>query len=116
MKIEEEFRKLKPVFGKSIDKLWLNYLVEDSEGKKEIEDLLPILASQGLNENYEEKLILVPPTRTQAQGEYFIGNVEYADKEIYPFGLRENEWIQHICIFGRSGCGKTNLVFGLIKN
>ena len=109
MKIEKDFRKLKPVFGKSIDSLWMSYLLEEGEGKKEIESLLPILADQGLNHRYdEERIFLVPPKKEDAYGEYSLGTVEYAGREFYPFGLRENEWIQHVTIFGRSGCGKTN--------
>ena len=117
MAIEEDFKKLKPIFGKSIDSLWLNYLLEEDEGKKDIRNLLPILADQGLNYRYdEEKIFLVPPKKEDAYGEYQLGTVEYADKEFYSFGLRENEWIQHVSIFGRSGCGKTNLVFTIINN
>jgi len=33
---------------------------------------------------------------------------------LYPFGLREDEFIQHIDIFGRSGSGKTNLAYSLL--
>lgn len=115
--IEEQLRRLKPAYGKSIDSLWLSYLTEDSKGKKEIEEIVPILTMKGLNESYDEdKINLVPPSQQQADGEYRIGNVEYADKGFYPFGLREDEWIQHLSIFGRSGSGKTNLVLGIIKS
>ncbi len=117
MKIEDEFKKLKPIFGKALDRLWMSYLLEEDEGKKEIENLLPILADQGLNcKYYEEGIFLNPPRKEDAYGEYPLGTVEYAGKEFYPFGLRENEWIQHISIFGRSGCGKTNLVFNIVNN
>jgi hypothetical protein len=34
---------------------------------------------------------------------------------LYPFALREKEWIQHVGIFGRSGGGKTNLGFLLVR-
>ncbi|MDD5551320.1 MAG: DUF87 domain-containing protein, partial [Candidatus Omnitrophica bacterium] len=79
-------------------------------------DLLPILSKQQLNETYhEDKIILPPPPKEQASGEYPIGDIEYADKTFYPFGLREDEWVQHLTIFGRSGSGKTNLVFGLVR-
>ena len=115
--IEEQFRKLKPAYGKIIDRLWLNYLLEDFKGKKEIANLLPILSMKGLNESYDiEKTNLVPPTEKDAYGEFYVGDVQYADKILYPFGLREDDWIQHVSIFGRSGSGKTNLVIGIIKS
>ena len=100
MDIKEDFKKLKPVFGRSIDSLWIDYLLEEDEGKKEIKNLLPILADQGLNDTYEEeKIFLVPPKKQDAYGEYPLGTVEYAEKKFYPFGLREDDWIQHLCIF-----------------
>jgi len=57
---------------------------------------------------------LVPPFQQQAWGDYPLGHVLYCGKQLYPFGLRENEWIQHMAILGRSGGGKTNLGFQLL--
>jgi hypothetical protein len=117
MKPEDYFRKLKPVMGIAIDRLWTSYLAEDEKGKKEIEELLPILAQKALNKDYNNGYnLLVPPSKELASGEYIIGDVEYADKKFYPFGLREDEWIQHLSIFGRTGSGKTNLVYQLLRN
>ena len=55
------------------------------------------------------------PSQSAAKGRYFLG--EIADKENgpYPFGLREDELIQHMAIFGRSGAGKTNTVALFLK-
>ncbi|MFH1613639.1 MAG: DUF87 domain-containing protein [Planctomycetota bacterium] len=39
----------------------------------------------------------------------------YAGKELYNFGLREDEWIQHTAILGRSGAGKTNVGFLILQ-
>jgi hypothetical protein len=47
---------------------------------------------------------------------YVLGNVMYANKVLHPFGLREDEIIQHVAIFGRSGAGKTNTMFQIIDN
>ena len=49
-----------------------------------------------------------------AAGDYPAGQVFYANKEHYPFGIREDEFIQHVGIFGRSGSGKTNLAYLLV--
>ena len=40
----------------------------------------------------------------------------YGDQEYYPFGLRENEWLRHVGIFGTTGSGKTNCAFILLWN
>jgi len=58
---------------------------------------------------------LIPPSREQAEGSYPIGTVLYNNRRLYPFGLREQEWIQHAGIFGRSGAGKTNVGFLLLR-
>jgi len=117
MTIEEQFKKIRPVLGRNVDKLWLSYLAADEKGKREIENLLPLLVEKALKTGYaNDEIILVPPIKEQATGEYYIGEVVYGKKEVYPFGLRENEWIQHISIFGRSGSGKTNLVYQILWN
>jgi hypothetical protein len=42
------FRKLKPLYGKKIDLLWLEHQTADVERKREIEALLTILAAKRL--------------------------------------------------------------------
>ncbi len=115
--VKEICKKLKPMIGQQAECYWLAYLTEDREGKKEIADMLQIMAMQLLGPEFENNEIhlSVPPEIT-AKGEYSIGNVTYVGRALYPFGLREDEWLQHISIFGRSGAGKTNTVFLLIKN
>ena len=41
--------------------------------------------------------------------------VTYAGKELYTFGLKRDEWIQHLAVLGRSGAGKTNVGFILLR-
>jgi hypothetical protein len=86
------------------------------EGKKEIETILQLLYTKTLNKKInQEKILLVPPPKDKASGEYPIGHVVYNDQKLFPFGLREKEFIQHIGIFGRSGSGKTNTAIILIS-
>ena len=115
--VKELCKKLKPVLGKKIDALWRSYITEDADGKREVETILNILAAKTLNESYDSSQILLsPPTREAAAGEYPIGTVFYNGRGLFPFGLREDEWIQHLALFGRSGAGKTNIVFRLIDD
>ena len=115
--VYEICKKLKPLIGQQADRYWLAYLAEDSDGKREIADTLQLRAVQLLGLDFENPAanLSVPP-KTEAEGEYPIGTITYAGRSLYPFGLRESEWLQHISIFGRSGAGKTNTVFLLIKN
>jgi DNA-binding MarR family transcriptional regulator len=117
MAVDELCKKLRPVLGRQVDKLWELYQLEDQYGKQWIETILIKLLSEHLEETYiSRKILLEPPPKERARGEYPLGRVLYGDKQICSFGLRENEFIQHIGIFGRSGSGKTNIAFLLLLN
>ncbi len=116
--VEEICKKLKPVFGKKIEQIYLKYRLSNSmDEKKEIEQALNALYHRHLNEGLlNDKILLEPPTEAVMQGEYPLGMISYADKEIFPFALREKDWIRHVCISGMSGSGKTNFAFQIIGN
>jgi hypothetical protein len=120
MNIEDVFRKLRPIMGEQLDILWQEYLVADVEVRKAIECTLRVTLAQRLSETFEsEHVLLKPPPQEIADGQYPVGMIHYGKDSFYPFSLREEEFIQHIGIFGRSGSGKTNLAYlllaGLIK-
>ena len=102
---------MRPIYGKKIDQLLKAYLIEDYEGKREIEQIIQILYVKAFSENLgiETQSTLVPPPKERIQGEYPLGYVSYIGKKLYPYGLRENDWIKHVLIVGASGSGKTNL-------
>jgi len=113
--VESLFRKLKPVVP-NIDALWLAYNTQtDSRSRAEIIGILYSLASKYLNETYDKKILLSLPDKEIIDGEYKLGSVIYGDREYYPFGLRENEWLRHLGIFGTTGAGKTNSAFLLLR-
>ena len=117
MKIEEVFRKLKPIAEKDMDLLWQEYILADTKTRKSIEEALHILMDENLDETYEERNILLePPPREIAYGDYPLGFVFYGKDRFHPFGLKEEEWIKHMGIFGRSGSGKTNVAFIIVLN
>jgi len=108
--------RLKPVLGSQMDKIYTAYLVEDDQGKKQIEHYLQLLTAKHIPAKLgQTETILLPPPKEQAAGQYHIGTVKYAGKDICQFGLRENEWIQHTAILGRSGAGKTNVGFLILQ-
>jgi len=114
--VEALFRKLKPVLGKEIDALWLAYNTQtDSRSRGEIVGILYSLASKYLDETFDKKLLLSVPEKEVIDGEYKLGQVVYAGEELHPFGLRENEWLRHVGIFGTTGSGKTNCAFLLLR-
>jgi hypothetical protein len=109
-------RQLKPVIGTQADRIWMAYIVENEEGKAQITDYLELLAAKRFQGSLESQGPgLLPPGVDAAQGEYELGTVTYNEQNLYPFGLREQEMIEHVGIFGRSGAGKTNLGFLMVQ-
>jgi len=91
-------------------------MMDDDKGKQQIEAYLEILAGKHLPIGLEDAPIpLLPPPEKNAKGEYPLGTVLYGKKDFHEFGMRESEWIQHVGIFGRSGAGKTNVGFQILR-
>lgn len=117
-RVQELCRKLKPVLGPKVDRLWAVYLAEsDAAGKADIEQTLELLAARHLGQNYmPDRSPFPPPSRDFAMsGDIHVGAMSYGQRELYPFFLRSNRLKEHILVAGRSGSGKTNLTFVLMK-
>ena len=109
-------RQLKPLIGEQADRIWMAYLAENEDGRQQIIDYLELKASSQFHGSLgSQGPGLVPPEPQEAAGEYVLGDVVYNGKTLCPFGLRESEWIQHAAVFGRSGAGKTNLSFIMVR-
>ncbi len=115
--VEELCRKLKPIFGKKIDDVYLKYaMAETREEKEDITHMLSALYNKNLNELLANKVLLEPPPKESMDGDYPLATVSYAGKKLFPFSLREQDWPRHVCITGMSGSGKTTLAFNIITN
>jgi len=118
LRVQELCRKLKPVLGGKIDRLWVAYLAEsDADGKADIEQTLELLAAKHLGIDYQpDRAPFPPPEKDFAQrGDIRLGSVTYGSRELYPFNLRSSRLKEHLLIAGRSGSGKTNLTFVLMR-
>lgn len=116
-RVQELCRKLRPVMGKRVDKLWTAYLADDADGKSDIEQTLELLAAKHLGTSYEpDRSPFPPPPRSLAQsGDVPLGQVIYGRKHLFPFHLRSSRCTEHLIIAARSGAGKTNLTFVLME-
>ena len=115
--IEEICNKLKPVFGEKIDKVYLKYaMAENREEREEIEHILRALYHKHLTQLLDKAVLLEPPAQKDVEGDYPLGIVSYANKQLCTFALREQDWPRHVCISGMSGSGKTTLGFHVINN
>ena len=116
LSIEEISTKLKPILGNKIDELYFKYSLSDSpEERNQILQILSVLYQKYLGKFLDKKLLLEPPERAAVQGEYELSKVVYANKELFPFSLREHDWPRHVCISGMSGSGKTTLALNILQ-
>ena len=114
--VEDICNKLRPVFGKKIDEIYFQYTVADSrEERDEIVHILNALYQKNLNKLLDKGVLLEPPREELINGTYDLGTVSYAQKKLFPFKLREQDWPRHMCVTGMSGSGKTNFAFNVIK-
>lgn len=117
LSVEEVCQKLKPIFGRKIDDIYLRYAMADSrEEKEDISHMLSALYNKHLSELLDNKILLEPPKESDVEGNYKIGNVSYAGRKLYPFNLRDKDWPRHVCISGMSGSGKTTLAFNILES
>jgi hypothetical protein len=114
--LKELCEKLKPVIGERADALWLSWLMGDRKDKEQTEGIIQLLYARCFAQKVDtKKALLVPPPQDIARGEYELGNVVYDNKELYPFGIKDDIiWTQHAFIGGRTGAGKTNLLYKIL--
>ena len=83
--IYEHIRRLKPILGPQADNYLYAYLSSDEKGKKEILQAIELMSLQLLGPTGEhDKSQLSVPLKEKAEGEYYIGDVSYAGKTLYP--------------------------------
>jgi hypothetical protein len=115
--VEEICNKLRPVFGKKVDDIYLRYaMAEGREEQEEIAHMLNALYHKNLNKLLDTSVLLEPPRKEFVEGKYPLATVSYAQKNLYPFALREKDWPRHVCVTGMSGSGKTTFAFNIVQN
>ncbi|MBU2577143.1 MAG: DUF87 domain-containing protein [Nanoarchaeota archaeon] len=114
--VEDICNKLRPVFGKKVDEIYFQYTVAESrEERDEIVHILNALYQKNLNKLLDKGVLLEPPREELIDGNYELATVSYAQKKLFPFKLREQDWPRHMCITGMSGSGKTTFAFKVIE-
>ena len=113
MNIEKITTKLKPLNPEKVAHWLKTRELADPELKTLIEKQIISTAYQTLGD-FHNKILLSLPPENKAKGSINLGSILY-DKEKHSFGISNTELLQNVGIFGRSGSGKTNLAFHIIK-
>lgn len=113
----ELFRRLRPLYGRKIDALWIEYQTADLARKAEIEALLNLVAMKRLGLGVaEDKLLLQPPPEELVgRGAFRIGRISYPGVQPYDVVLQRSDLLRHVFILGPTGSGKSTLIIGLLR-
>jgi len=116
--LPELFKRVKPLFGKLIDLLWIEYQTADPKRKTEIEELLTLLTVKYIGVTVGEQRVLLepPPKYLVGRGDYYVGNVIYPSIKAYPFMIGRDELLRHMFILGPTGTGKSTLILNFLQH
>ncbi|HQN00964.1 MAG TPA: DUF87 domain-containing protein, partial [Candidatus Hydrogenedentes bacterium] len=122
MTARDILRMLAPVIGEErTNRLWRAYLISDAKERRDLECMFEAYAAQALRDVPSGGAVglFPPPPPETAFGDIDLGDIRYAGKDSFSFGLRAEELLRHVGIYGSSGCGKSNgialILDGLMK-
>jgi hypothetical protein len=113
MNIEKIAAKLRPLLPTQVDH-WMRVRdMAEPELKTLIEKQILSVAYKRLGD-FNTKILLSLPPENKCKGTLNIGTVLY-DKPKWPVAITQKELLQNMGIYGRSGAGKSNFCYHLIR-
>jgi len=113
MDIKNLLRKLEPVLPEEVAR-WRRALPLVDERTRSLVEQQVRSTAQRILGDVENRFLLPPPPSKLCSGDLPLGTIVY-DKDRGPFMLTREELLGHLCVFGRSGSGKTNATFHLLR-
>lgn len=117
MDISTLLRKVGPLLGEEKTRqIWEQLQLSEPKTASLIElQLRNQLSNTTGIQPYSDESPLEPIPIEKSNGLIHLGKVYYGALPLYGFGLRLDELIRHMAIFGRSGAGKTNVAFLILQ-
>lgn len=113
MNIERIAHKLRPLMPQRVSH-WLRVRATADPDLKTLIEKEIIQTAYNVLGDFENKVLLSLPTPQKSKGQINLGTIIY-EKEKWPFALSLGELMQNMAIFGRTGAGKTNVSFHILK-
>ena len=113
MEIEKIARKLQPLMPQRV-RTWHRIRDSADADVKSLIDKEIVSTAYRCLGDFRNKILLSLPPAKKAKGEIHLGTVLY-DGEKWEAGISRAELLQNLAIFGRSGAGKTNVAFHILK-
>ncbi|OHB49723.1 MAG: hypothetical protein A2Y10_06075 [Planctomycetes bacterium GWF2_41_51] len=111
--LDKILQKLEPLMSNQVEH-WCKVMeIGSPELKELIEKQIISIAYKKLG-NFHKEILLSLPSKNKSRGMFNLGTVIYKDEK-WPVGLSKSEIMQNMAIFGRSGAGKTNVAFHIMK-
>lgn len=112
--IESALAKLSPLMPERVARWRRTLAIASTSTKILVERQILAIYFKNLNGS-NTSLLLPPPPAELLSGNFSLGTVTYKHDQ-GNFALREEDLLQHLAIFGRSGAGKTNVAYLLMTH
>jgi len=112
--VESALSKLSPLMPDRVTR-WRRTLALSSASTKSLIERQILATYFRLLNGSSMTLLLPPPPQDLLSGTFSLGTVSYHNDQ-GNFALREEDLLQHLAIFGRSGAGKTNIAYLLMTH
>lgn len=113
MNVENLIRLLEPLLPQKTQ-YWLDARETADPQLRQLLDQQILLTARQVLGDYRNRILLSLPPKAKSKRTFELGTIMYEQAK-WPIGISRGELLNHVAIFGRSGAGKTNMTFHLLR-